>query len=176
MLIKHATASTFVFCHVDDQWRLGLVEHPRLGRRMIVGGHVEDYETPAEAAVREATEESGLLVRLLGCPAPQLPQGYPHERVAAPWWMTEVGVPADNHLAEPHVHIDHQYVAVADSPVPVSRPAHPFAWFGVGDLDRVSMFRDTEMLARALFDRIDELVSLGEHTPVDVLATIGSVG
>lgn len=56
-----------------------------------------------EAAVREATEESGLEVRLLAGPSPALPLGYPHQRVAAPWWITEIMVPADNHLDEPHI-------------------------------------------------------------------------
>jgi len=124
-MIKHATASTFVFHQFPDRWRLGLVAQPRLGRHMIVGGHVELDETQAEAALREAVEESGLRVRLLACPTPALPVGYPHERVAAPWWITEVMVPADNHLAEPHVHVDHQYVAIADSPTPVSQPCTP---------------------------------------------------
>lgn len=159
-MIKHATASTFVFHQFSEGWRLGLVAQPRLGRHMIVGGHVELDETQAEAALREAVEESGLPVRLLACPAPALPLGYPHERVAAPWWITEVMVPADNHLAEPHVHVDHQYVAVADSPMPVSEPVHPFAWFAEGDLDGLSMFEDTRLLARALFPIIGPIAAV----------------
>jgi len=38
-------------------------------------------------------------------------------------------VPADNHPGEPHVHVDHRYVAIVDSPVPVSEPVHPFGWY-----------------------------------------------
>lgn len=148
-MIKHATASAFVFCEFPQGWRLGLIEHPRLHKRMIVGGHVECDETQAEAAVREAAEESGLVVRLLTAPSPALPPGYPHERVAAPWWITEVLVPADNHVSEPHSHVDHQYVAIADSPVPVSEPAHPFGWFSAEELADLPMFEDTLLLARA---------------------------
>ncbi|MGH3913779.1 MAG: NUDIX domain-containing protein, partial [Pseudonocardiaceae bacterium] len=62
LMIKHATASVFVFREFPEGWRLGLVEQPRLRRHRIVGGHVELDETQAEAAVREATEESGLQV------------------------------------------------------------------------------------------------------------------
>lgn len=114
-MIKHATASTFVFHQFPDRWRLGLVAQPRLGRHMIVGGHVERDETQAEAALREAVEESGLRVRLLACPTPALPMGYPHERVAAPWWITEVMVPADNHLAEP---------TCTSTTAPTAKPRH----------------------------------------------------
>lgn len=165
-MIKHATSSVFVFSECPGGWRLGLIEHPRLGKHMIVGGHVEQDETQAEAAVRETLEESGLRVRLLPCPSPTLPAGYPHEAVAAPWWITEVMVPADNHLAEPHVHVDHQYVALAQPPHPVAEPVHSFAWFGADQLDDLSMFPDTRLLAAALFPRIGSMAS----------ATLGGAG
>lgn len=171
-MIKHAMSSVFVFCEIEGQWRLGLIEHPRLGRNMIVGGHVEADETQAEAALRETVEESGLRVRLLACPSPLLPAGYPHAQVAAPWWITELMVPADNHLAEPHVHVDHQYVALAESPVPVSEPVHPFAWFGAGELEGLSMFDDTRLLARELFPRIAALVAADCGAQVDLLAVV----
>ena len=90
MSIKHATASVFLFASCGSGWRLGLIEHPRLGRLMIPGGHVEADESQAEAAVREVAEETGLEgIRLLAVPAPALPAGFPHERVASPWWITE---------------------------------------------------------------------------------------
>jgi hypothetical protein len=54
-VIKEATASTFVFGRGGDgQWRTALVWHPRLECWMPSGGHVEDDESAAEAAVREA--------------------------------------------------------------------------------------------------------------------------
>lgn len=175
-MLKHATASVFVFCEFPQGWRLGLIEHPRLGKRMIVGGHVEGDETQAEAAVREAVEESGLRVRLLAAPSPALPRGYPHERVAAPWWITEVMVPADNHTSEPHVHIDHQYVAIAESPVAVSEPAHPFGWFAADELAELAMFEDTLLLARALFPRIASLATVAERDSAAMLRALWPAG
>lgn len=175
-MIKHATASAFVFCEFPETWRLGLIEHPRLGKRMVVGGHVEPDESQAEAAVREAVEESGLEVRLLACPAPTLPLGYPHDLVVAPWWITEVQVPADNHLGEPHIHIDHQYVAIADSPEPVVEPAHPFAWFSAEELDALPMFTDTRLLARALFRCIGTADEAAGRDPATMLRVLAAVG
>ncbi|MGH3834236.1 MAG: NUDIX hydrolase [Pseudonocardiaceae bacterium] len=174
-MIKHATASTFVFCEFDEGWRLGLIEHPRLRRRMVVGGHVEADETQAEAAVREATEESGLQVRLLACPSPTLPVGSPHPPVPQPWWITEMLVPADNHLEEPHVHVDHQYVAIADSPVPVSESVHPFGWYGVDELDGLPMFPDTVLLAKALFPQIGA-VAAAERDKAAMLRALSAAG
>ena len=175
-MIKHATASVFVFCELGQEWRLGLIEHPRLGKRMVVGGHVEEDETQAEAAVRETLEESGRRVRLLACPSPILPSGYPHERVSAPWWITEVRVPADNHLSVPHVHVDHQYVAIAESPVPVSEPVHPFGWYSASEIERLPMFEDTRLLARMLFPRIASVASAADRDGTAMLRVLSAAG
>jgi 8-oxo-dGTP pyrophosphatase MutT (NUDIX family) len=159
-VIKHDTASTFVFCQFADGWRLGLIEHPRLCLHMVAGGHVEDDENHEQAALREVIEETGLVgVRLVAAPAPALPMGYPHPLVAREWWKTEVLVPADNHLGEPHVHVDQQYLAVADSPTPAREPQHTFGWFTRTDLDQLAMPEDTRMLAEYLFDGIAELAA-----------------
>jgi 8-oxo-dGTP pyrophosphatase MutT (NUDIX family) len=142
---------------------------------MVVGGHVERDETQAEAAVREATEESGLRVRLVACPSPRLPAGSPHTQVPQPWWITEMLVPADNHLDEPHVHVDHQYVAIADSPVPVSEPVHPFGWYSVDELDGLPMFPDTVLLAKALFPQIGA-VTAAERDNAAMLRVLSAAG
>lgn len=161
MTVKHATAGAFVFhCSPDGLWRLGLIEHPRLGRSMIPGGHVEEYETPAEGAVREVIEETGLgEIRLLDAPAPALPGGFPHKRVAQPWWITELAVPPDNHLAEAHVHVDHQYVAVAASAEAAGDAAHPFGWYSAEELAELELWEDTKLLAKVLFSCVDDLVA-----------------
>jgi 8-oxo-dGTP pyrophosphatase MutT (NUDIX family) len=159
-VIKHDTASTFVFCQFADGWRLGLIEHPRLRLHMVAGGHVENDENHEQAAIREVIEETGLVeVRLMPAPAPGLPNGYPHLPVAREWWKTEVMVPADNHLAEPHVHVDHQYLAVVDSPTPAHTPKHTFGWFTAEELSGLVMPEDTRLLAKHLFDRIADLAT-----------------
>jgi 8-oxo-dGTP pyrophosphatase MutT (NUDIX family) len=164
--IREATAGAFVFARIDAEWKLGLIEHPRLGRLMIPGGHVEDDEHCAQAAVREVAEETGLRVSLLAAPvAVPLPSGYPHRAVAAPWWITELDVPADNHTAEPHVHIDHQYVAVVTDTRPTSRPVHRFGWFSLAQVGEVAMFDDTRLLAMALFGCVDA-VAIGDPEAV----------
>lgn len=158
-MIKHATAGAFVFARFDDGWKLGLIAHPRLGRIMIPGGHVEADEQCAQAAVREIAEETGLIVQLLPAPvALPLPARYPHPPVITPWWITEIDpVPPDNHVPDPHIHIDHQYVAIAEDPAPKSAPAHAFGWFTEADIAEIEMFEDTRLLAKALFGCVDEL-------------------
>jgi len=62
-LPAHFTASAAV---VDpDRGLVCLVDHVKLGRRLQPGGHVEpDDQSPAEAALREAREETALDARL----------------------------------------------------------------------------------------------------------------
>lgn len=55
----HITASAVVFSH--DGREVLLTLHPRVGRWIQLGGHCEEGdETVAGAALREATEESGI--------------------------------------------------------------------------------------------------------------------
>jgi 8-oxo-dGTP pyrophosphatase MutT (NUDIX family) len=55
----HVTASALVLDHTGTQTVLTL--HPRLGRWVQLGGHCEDTDADiAAAALREATEESGI--------------------------------------------------------------------------------------------------------------------
>jgi hypothetical protein len=55
----HLTASAVVLSH--DSSRVLLTLHPRVGRWLQLGGHCEDSDAGlAAAALREATEESGI--------------------------------------------------------------------------------------------------------------------
>lgn len=54
----HVTASTLVLDDTGE--RVLLTLHPRLGRWVQLGGHCEDDEDILAAALREATEESGV--------------------------------------------------------------------------------------------------------------------
>ncbi|MFC8046387.1 NUDIX hydrolase [Nocardia sp. NPDC057353] len=56
----HVTASALVWSH--DGREVLLTLHPRVGRWIQLGGHCEESdETVADAALREAVEESGIL-------------------------------------------------------------------------------------------------------------------
>jgi 8-oxo-dGTP pyrophosphatase MutT (NUDIX family) len=163
--LKHQTSSVFVFRRLPGGWRIGLIRHPRFHRMMIPGGHVEQEESCAEAALREVAEETGLAVSLVGPPAAPVPRGYRARRVALPWWIAEYQVPPDNHLGVPHVHVDHLYVALADGTPPPPGTAqagdgaatadqpggeHPFGWYAAGDLAGLDMFDDARVMALSM--------------------------
>ncbi len=111
----HVTASAFI---IGDRGVV-LHRHKRLGIWLQPGGHIEPGETPWDAALREATEETGLPVSFAGP-------------------LDESGAPALVHVdvhpgPRKHTHLDLRYVLTAP-PVPPRPPAGEsqdvqwFAW------------------------------------------------
>lgn len=121
----HLTASALVLDERGTHTLLTL--HPRIGRWVQLGGHMEpDDPTVADAALREATEESGLTgLRLAG--APTVARLHTH--------------PITCSLGVPTRHLDVQFCAVARRdaagglPAPVrSDESMDLAWWPVDAL------------------------------------------
>ncbi|MEV6350267.1 NUDIX domain-containing protein [Actinoplanes sp. NPDC051851] len=103
--ICHLTASAIVF---DHDGRVLLVEHRLAGRWLYPGGHLDDNEDPAAAALRETREETGIAARILGDPSFTHPTVISHP---APFAVIEMPV-HDEHVGA-HRHIDMVYVCRA---------------------------------------------------------------
>lgn len=85
--------------------RVLLHRHPKLGRWLPPGGHVEAHELPDDAAVREVVEESGVRVRLVG----RSPIDAPGPRQLIPPRAVQLEA-----IAPGHEHVDLVYFAVPD--------------------------------------------------------------
>jgi len=153
MMVKELTASVHVFRRdAAGGWLTALVRHPRLGCWLPAGGHVEAGETPAEAAVREVKEETGLQARLLPGPAVPPLAGFPHQPVIAPWWVSEMPASADRHTATTHVHVDHVFLAIAEDGPPAGDAAHEVGWFTEADVVTAEgISEDSRLQVLALF-------------------------
>ncbi len=103
----------------------------------LAGGHVEPDENPAEAALREVVEETGLTARLLPGPGLDGPDGADEPSVIAPLWIVEQQVPAERREPEPHIHVDHLYLALAEATAPAPGAELPFAWYATDRLTTV---------------------------------------
>ena len=115
----HVTGSAIV---LSDRGVV-LLKHKRLGIWLQPGGHVAPGEDPAAAAVREATEETGLVV------------GHP------PSGPTLVHVDAHDG-GRGHRHLDLRYLvhAAPDDPDPPPEESQEVAWFGWdAAIDRADM-------------------------------------
>ncbi|MFJ6752479.1 DUF6624 domain-containing protein [Streptomyces sp. NPDC091266] len=152
---RHLTASTFLFARFGASWRMCVIAHPRHGSYRRPGGHVlEDHaETPQDAAMRKALEESGYRPRLL--PAP-LPEGYPHPAVPGPWWTVDIAAGPDSRADGRHLHRDHVFVGVVPLTYePQGPPALPVRWVDRDALEVLDTPTETKVLGAHLFDAID---------------------
>lgn len=147
-MIKHATADTFIL----HEGRVALVHHPIFGAWVTPGGHVEATQNPAEAALAEVDEETGLSVILLARPGLYLPTIEEANEVAVPWFIREQVIPGDNHVRGPHVHVDLQYVATCEDPE--GEGSHEWRWFGAEELGDVETLGDCGPTARFLINRL----------------------
>lgn len=155
-MIKESTASAFVLRRAAGRpVQVALILHPRWEEWLPPGGHVEVDEHPAEAAVREIWEETGYVADLLPGPMLALPAGFPHQAVAAPWWIVEMRAGADNHTPQRHVHIDHVFLAWAVGE-PVREPGHRVRWFDAVELaQEPGIAEDSRLQAKQLMELID---------------------
>lgn len=108
---RHFTATAFV---IDSKNRVLLLWHKRLQRWMPPGGHVDDDETPEDAAKRECKEETDLDVEIVGDAQDDLFKDNPDEgqMLKKPIALLMENIPENKERDEPaHQHMDFLYLA-----------------------------------------------------------------
>jgi 8-oxo-dGTP pyrophosphatase MutT (NUDIX family) len=101
-VIRHFTASAIV---LDDNDRALLVHHNKIGLWLYPGGHIDPNEDPAQAALREVHEETGIYAEVIA------DRQFDHPAVATippPFTILEMGV-QDSKVGK-HRHVDLVYV------------------------------------------------------------------
>lgn len=133
----HVTASAWITTPTRD--RFLLVHHRKLGRWLQPGGHADGQTDAADVAMREATEETGLL-RLRH--ANGAASG---EHDATPLDLDVHVIPArydaaGNLIEDAHEHHDVRFLIIAEGDLTpqVSDESHAVRWFTAEELQAVT--------------------------------------
>lgn len=143
---RHFTASAFI---VDSTRRVLLLWHRKLNRWMPPGGHIDEHETPEDAARRECKEETGLDVEIIGDTQRDMFLDNPAEgrMLKKPFAMLLENIPAHNGKAA-HQHMDFVYRARLIDETQMltldTREGVDIRWFTIEEIEKLS---DAEMFA-----------------------------
>ncbi len=131
---RHFCASVFIINPVDK--KILLVHHKGFDKWVQPGGHIDNDETFEEAALREAYEETGVKVRLLG-------ERFPREDD----YIRPLGI-QKNTNNKGILHIDVTYVAVPVNNVATNHQVNETLnakWFSREELNYISIFPDIKI-------------------------------
>ena len=132
--MKHFCASAFIINPKDK--KILLVKHSDYDKWLQPGGHIEEDETPEEAAVREVYEETGIKIKLLG-------ERFPREDDL----IRPLGVQC-NRKKDGTRFIDIIYAAIPNRENPkikLNDESTEIGWFGRNELDRMPVFQDVKI-------------------------------
>ena len=131
---RHFCASAFVINPVDK--KILLVKHHLWDKWVQPGGHIEDDETPEEAAVREVFEETGIKVSLIG-------ERFPREDDM----IRPLGIQC-NRKGNGDRHFDIIYAATPNNPDTepvISNESYDIGWFSRKELENLPVFPDVKI-------------------------------
>lgn len=150
-ITKHFTVAVFVV----RAGHVALHPHRKLGLWLPSGGHIEMHELPDDAARREAWEETGIAVRLVGSP------GIDHAELDEPGAPRQLLRPEGVQVEDishdpPHQHIDLIYFAVPDESalVGLAPDELPVIGAGVGGDEGMQWVDDAGLLTRPLTEEV----------------------
>ena len=141
---KHICTCVYIFDPTSKKFLL--VNHKKLGKWIQPGGHVDPGEDMEECAIREAKEETGLDVRLVGKRTPRDTD-----------YILPLGIQRDEFKPDSSIHVDFIYLAepISQKLTINNRETDGLAWFTADEINDVDFdtFDDVRMWARFINDR-----------------------
>lgn len=147
---KHFTASVLIVSKELPR-KIVLVHHKKTGMWMQPGGHIEPFENPVEAAIREVQEETRLDISFLRKKIKIVDQFASF--LPTPDFFLEEIIPA--HKNEPkHYHLDLFYrveLPLQDT-IMQEAEAHAIGWFSLEEALQLPMYENTKILVKRVLE------------------------
>jgi len=133
IMARHFCASVFIIN--PENKKILLVKHKKFNKWVQPGGHIEDDETPEEAALREVYEETGLRIKLIG-------ERFPREDD----FIKPLGIQKNRNL-KGDMHIDIIYAGIPKGEIheQISNESTDLCWFSREELDNIDVFPDIKI-------------------------------
>ena len=138
-------------CYIISGEKILLHFHEKLQRWLPPGGHVEENETPAEAALREVEEECGLEVDLTGDEHFWI-ESEACDSFARPHLCLLENIPAHKQVPA-HQHMDFVFVGKPKVGSEI-REGCGFEWFSLEDLENLELFPDVREVVTGLLSEV----------------------
>ena len=130
--MRHFCASAYIIN--PETKKILLVKHKKYGRWVQPGGHIEHNEFPEEAAIREAYEETGIKIKLLG-------ERFPREDD----FITPIGVQKNRTNKGTHIDFIYPAIPIKEQELIISNESTNIGWFTREELDKMNVFPDIKI-------------------------------
>lgn len=152
-LNKHFVATGFVLN--KDQTKMLMVHHRKLNKWAAPGGHVEPDETPAEAALREVLEETGVKAEIVDCSNIKLcPKIGTEAQLDTPYAMLSEYIPEHGEV-KAHIHLDFIFLCVADEDegiIQQEREVKDVRWMTWEEIEKANTFDSIRTFSKVMQD------------------------
>lgn len=142
-MTKHFTATAYIISKIDNQYKVLLHKHKKMGIWIGIGGHIEKDENPMECVLREVREETNLEIRLLN--GKKLLKTEDVRELNHPATIIEEDIPPFKNDPRHH-HIDLVYFAFCKDPHNI-KMREEYKWFSKKDLQKFSLKKEILVFA-----------------------------
>lgn len=145
---KHFCASVWIIADSSPK-KVLLLHHKKLGKWLQPGGHIEKFENPVEAAIREVREETGIDISLLKDGVKQIDKDGTF--LPVPEFIMEQTIP-QHHSQPEHFHLDIQYVVkIPEQKIQNNTlESHDIGWFTKKEILKLPIHEDTRVVIEKL--------------------------
>ena len=155
-MTKHTVSSVFVLKNINGKWKVLLVEHKKLNRWVIPGGHIEPNESPIEAAKREVLEETSINQLNFISFLHKIHSDFYDSSWSLPPEYCYIETIPKSKKEDKHKHIDFLFIAISQNTTIKENTIETtgIKWFSSEELDDIAIFPMTKHFAKQIIEKL----------------------